>query len=63
MDGATSRKGPAIMIVGGVLLILIAYLFSIPILYTVGVVLVVVGAALWILGGLGRVIGPRRHYW
>jgi hypothetical protein len=51
------------MIVGGVLLILMAYLFGIPILYTIGVILVLVGAVLLILGGLGRAIGPRRYYW
>ena len=51
------------MIVGGVLLILIALLFGIPLLYTIGAILVVVGAVLWILGALGRAIGPRTHYW
>lgn len=51
------------MIVGGVLLILIALLFNIPLLYTIGGILVVVGAVLWILGTLGRALGPRSHYW
>lgn len=51
------------MIVTGVLLILIAMLFSIPILYTIGIILVIAGAALWILGAMGRAIGPRPHYW
>ena len=51
------------MILAGVLLILAAYLLEVPILYTVGVILVVFGAAFWILGSMGRAIGPRRHYW
>lgn len=51
------------MIVTGVVLILIAMVFNIPILYTIGIVLAVAGAALWILGALGRAIGPRPHYW
>jgi hypothetical protein len=51
------------MIVGGVLLILVAYLLNIGVLYTVGIILVVVGAILWILGAMGRAIGPRTHYW
>lgn len=51
------------MITGGVILILLAYLVDVPILYTVGIVLVVVGAILWILGAMGRAIGPRAHYW
>ncbi|HJQ95467.1 MAG TPA: hypothetical protein VJ935_07150 [Acidimicrobiia bacterium] len=51
------------MIVGGVLLILLAYLLNIGVLYTVGIILVVVGAILWILGAMGRAVGPRTHYW
>ncbi len=51
------------MITAGVLLILLAMLFNIPILYTIGVILAVVGAILWILGSMGRAIGPRPHYW
>ena len=51
------------MIVTGVLLILLAMLFDVSILYTIGLVLVVVGAILWILGAMGRAIGPRTHYW
>jgi hypothetical protein len=34
-----------------------------PILYTIGIVLVVVGVILWILGAMGRAVGGRRHYW
>lgn len=51
------------MIVGGVVLILLAYLLNIGIFYTIGIILVVVGAILWILGAMGRAIGPRTHYW
>jgi hypothetical protein len=51
------------MIVGGVLLILLAYFLNIGVLYTIGIILVVVGAVLWILGAMGRAIGPRSHYW
>jgi hypothetical protein len=51
------------VIVLGVILILLALLFDISVLYTIGIVLVVVGAILWILGALGRQIGPRGHYW
>lgn len=51
------------MIVGGVILILLAYLFEIPLLYTIGAILAVVGVILWILGAAGRAVGPRTHYW
>lgn len=51
------------MIVGGLILILLALLFDVGILYTIGGALVVVGAILWILGAAGRKIGPRAHYY
>jgi hypothetical protein len=51
------------MIVTGVILILLAMLFDVGILYTIGIVLAVVGAILWILGAMGRAVGPRTHYW
>lgn len=51
------------MIVTGVVLILLAAVFDISILYTIGVILAVAGAIFWILGALGRAVGPRPHYW
>lgn len=51
------------VIVLGVILILLAMLLDISILYTIGIILVVVGAILWILGAMGRQIGPRTHYY
>jgi hypothetical protein len=51
------------MIVLGVILIILAAVLDIPFLYTIGIILAVVGAILWILGAMGRAIGPRSHYW
>ncbi|MGZ8800207.1 MAG: DUF6131 family protein [Aeromicrobium sp.] len=51
------------MIILGVILLVLGALLSIPILYTIGDVLVVVGAILWILGSMDRGIGGRRHYY
>jgi len=51
------------MILTGVILILLALVFNVSLLYTIGGILVVVGAIFWILGALGRAIGPRPHYW
>lgn len=51
------------MIVLGIILLLIGALLSVPILWTIGIVLVVVGAVLWILGSTGRAVGGRPHYW
>jgi Family of unknown function (DUF6131) len=51
------------MIVLGIVLLLIGFVAGIPILWTVGVILVVVGLVLAVLGSTGRAIGGRRHYY
>ena len=51
------------MIITGVVLILLAMLLDISILYTIGIILAVIGAILWILGSMGRAVGGRNHYW
>jgi Family of unknown function (DUF6131) len=51
------------MIVLGVILIVVGYLVPIPILYTIGGILVVIGIILLILGQTGRVVGGRKHWY
>jgi hypothetical protein len=51
------------MIILGVILLILGFVFSISILWTIGIILIVVGAILWLLGSMGRAIGPRTHYW
>ncbi|HEX4981899.1 MAG TPA: hypothetical protein VFV63_09380 [Ilumatobacteraceae bacterium] len=51
------------MITVGVVLLLLGLFLDVPILWTIGIVLVLVGAILWILGATGRAIGGRNHYW
>lgn len=50
------------MIVLGIVLLIVGYLLAVPILWTIGIILVIVGLALWILGSLGHAVGGRRHY-
>jgi membrane protein required for beta-lactamase induction len=47
----------------GVVLLLLGFLFGIPILWSLGMILLVIGIVLWILGAAGREIGGRRHYY
>ncbi len=42
---------------------LIGLVAGIPILWTVGVILLVVGLVLMLVGRSGRRIGGRAHYW
>ncbi|MFC9627569.1 DUF6131 family protein [Streptomyces sp. NPDC056930] len=51
------------MIVIGIVLLIVAFLAKITILWTVGIILIVIGAVLFLLGRLGHAVGGRRHYW
>ncbi|HSM45937.1 MAG TPA: hypothetical protein VK969_13050 [Acidimicrobiia bacterium] len=51
------------MITLGVILVILGALLDIGLLYQIGAVLAVVGIILWLLGVLGRQIGPRTHYY
>ena len=51
------------MIILGLVLLVLGFLLSIPVLWTIGLVLMGVGALLWILGATGRAVGGRSHYW
>jgi hypothetical protein len=50
------------MIILGLILALIGWLASISILVTLGVILVIVGVVLAILGGTGRPVAGRAHW-
>jgi hypothetical protein len=51
------------MIVLGIILLLLGWLTGLGILYTLGAIVLIVGAVLFILGSVGRPVGGRRHYW
>jgi Family of unknown function (DUF6131) len=51
------------MMVFGVVLLIIGFVAHIPILWTIGIVVLVVGVVLFLLGSAGRAVGGRRHYW
>ena len=51
------------MIALGVILLIIGFLASIPILWTIGIILVVIGLILALLGATGRAVGGRAHYY
>lgn len=51
------------MIILGLVLLIIGFLAGIPLLWTVGVILAVVGVVFALLGSAGRAVGGRRHYY
>ena len=51
------------MIILGLVLLLLGLLLQIGILWTAGIIVLIVGAVLMLLGRSGRPIGGRAHYW
>jgi hypothetical protein len=51
------------MIILGLILLLLGFVLGIGILWTIGIVLIVIGAVLWVLGSMDRAVAGRRHYW
>ena len=51
------------MIIAGIVLLLLGLLLGVGILYTIGIILIIIGAVLWVVGSTGRAVGGRKHYY
>ena len=51
------------MIILGLVLMLLGFVLGISLLWTVGIVVVIVGLVLLLMGRSGRGVGGRAHYW
>ncbi len=51
------------MIIFGLILLIIGFVTGIAIVWTIGVIVLVVGLVLWLLGAMGHAVGGRRHYY
>ncbi|HEY2314113.1 MAG TPA: DUF6131 family protein [Streptosporangiaceae bacterium] len=50
------------MIILGIILLIIGFVAKIAIVWSIGIVALIVGAVLALLGMAGREVGGRRHY-
>jgi hypothetical protein len=50
------------VIILGIILLIIGFLANIAIVWTVGIIVLIVGAILALLGMAGHAVGGRRHY-
>jgi uncharacterized protein DUF6131 len=50
------------MLILGLILLLLGFLLKVSILWTLGIILLVVGAVLFLLGSTGRQVGGRKHW-
>jgi Family of unknown function (DUF6131) len=51
------------MIILGLILLLLGFLLHVSILWTIGIIVLIVGVVLALLGATGRAVGGRRHYY
>lgn len=51
------------MIIIGILLVLLGYFLPLPLLTTLGIILIVLGVVLFALGAVGRPVGGRRYWY
>jgi Family of unknown function (DUF6131) len=51
------------MIIIGVILLIIGFITGIAIVWTLGIIALVIGLVLALLGAVGHAVGGRRHYW
>jgi hypothetical protein len=51
------------MIILGVILLVIGFITGISILWTLGIIALVIGLILAVMGAAGRAVGGRRHYY
>jgi fatty-acid desaturase len=72
LEAANSRRSTyehlgistgGIVIIFGLILLLIGFVTGIAIVWTIGIIVLLVGLALWILGSLGHAVGGRHHYY
>lgn len=50
------------MVIFGLILLLIGFVTGVTILWTIGMIVLIVGLVLWLLGAMGHAVGGRRHY-
>ncbi|WP_189492393.1 DUF6131 family protein [Streptomyces antnestii] len=51
------------MIILGIILLVVGYVTGISILWSIGILLLIIGLVLWTLGAFGHAVRGRRHYW
>jgi hypothetical protein len=51
------------MIILGVILLIIGFITGIAIVWTIGIIALLIGLVLAVLGAVGHAVGGRRHYW
>ena len=52
-----------VMIIIGLILLLLGFFLAVPLLWTLGIIVLIIGLVLLVAGQAGRQVGGRAHYW
>jgi hypothetical protein len=63
LQGNTGCKGRSAMIVLGVILLILGWVLGISILWTIGIIVLIIGVVFFVLGQLGRGVGGRKYWY
>jgi hypothetical protein len=61
--GSAAAGYRIVMLILGIILLILGFILGIPVLWTIGIILALIGAVLWVLGAFDHPIAGRRHYW
>ena len=50
------------MIVFGLILLIIGFVLKVGILWSLGLIIMLIGLVFWVLGAMGHAVGGRKHY-
>ncbi len=51
------------MITLGVILLIVGFIIKVPVLWSIGIIVLGIGLVLVALGAMGRAVGGRKHYY
>jgi hypothetical protein len=51
------------MLVVGIICLILGFIFAIPVLWTIGIILAVIGVILWIVGAMDHAVFGRRYWY
>jgi hypothetical protein len=58
-----AREEGGFMLILGVILLVLGLVFGVSILWTLGIIVLLVGAVFWLLGSTGRPVAGRKYWY
>jgi Zn-dependent membrane protease YugP len=63
IPSAESHLSPPLGAVLGVILLILGFVLKISILWTIGIIVLIIGVVFFVLGSLGHAVGGRKYWY